>query len=236
MLPRKDLRAAAATGRRAGGVRMSLTFYFHPLSSFCQKALIALYENETAFQPHIVDLGNEAARAAFLKLWPIGKIPVLHDEARDRIVPEASIIIEYLAQHFPGKVQLVPADAEEARQTRLNDRFYDFYVNQPMQKIVTDRLRPPGKNDVYGVEQAKSQLRTALDMIDQDMATKTWAMGDAFSMADCAAAPALFYVNELMPFGETHKNAARYFDRLAQRPSFARAIAEAQPYFALFPN
>src|SRR5262245_2590655 len=118
---------------------MSLVFYFHPLSSFCQKALVALYENETAFRPHIVDLGNEAARAAFLKLWPIGKIPVLRDEARDRTIPEASIIIEYLAQHFPGMVELVPADAERARQMRLCDRFYDFYVNQPMQKIVTGR-------------------------------------------------------------------------------------------------
>ena len=215
---------------------MSLTFYFHPLSSFCQKALIALYENETAFRPHIVDLGNEAARAAFLKLWPIGKIPVLRDEARDRTVPEASIIIEYLAQHFPGKIQLVPADPEKARQTRMCDRFYDFYVNQPMQKIVTDRLRPSGKNDAYGVEQAKSQLRTALDMIEEDMAAKTWAMGDAFSMADCAAAPSLFYANKVMPFGGTHKNATRYFERLMQRPSFARAVAEAKPYFALFPS
>jgi glutathione S-transferase len=215
---------------------MSLTFHFHPLSSFCQKALIALYENETAFRPHIVDLGDEAARAAFLKLWPSGKIPVLRDEARDRTVPEASIIIEYLAQHFPGKIQLVPADAEEARQTRMCDRFYDFYVNQPMQKIVTDRLRPSGKDDAYGVEQAKSQLRTALDMIEEDMAAKRWAMGDAFSMADCAAAPSLFYANEVMPFGDTHKNATRYFERLMQRPSFARAVAEAKPYFALFPR
>jgi glutathione S-transferase len=215
---------------------MSLTFYFHPLSSFCQKALIALYENETAFRPHIVDLGNEAARAAFLKLWPIGKIPVLRDDARDRTVPEASIIIEYLDQHFPGKAQLVPADSEKARQTRMCDRFYDFYVNQTMQKIVTDRLRPPGKNDLFGVEQAKSQLSIALDMIDEDMATKTWAMGDAFSMADCAAAPSLFYANKVMPFGQTHKHVARYFERLMQRPSFARAIAEAEPYFKMFPN
>jgi glutathione S-transferase len=215
---------------------MSLTFYFHPLSSFCQKALIALYENETAFQPHIVNLGDAAARAAFLKLWPIGKIPVLRDEARDRTVPEASIIIEYLAQHFPGKVELVPADAERARQMRLCDRFYDFYVNQPMQKIVTDRLRPPGKGDAFGVEQARAQLRIALDMIDQDMASKTWAMGETFSMADCAAAPSLFYANEVIPFGDTHKNAARYFGRLMQRPSFARAVTEAKPYFARFPR
>ena len=127
---------------------------------------------------------------------------MLRDEARDRTVPESSIIIEYLAQHYPGKSQLVPADADLARQTRLRDRFFDLYVNVPMQKVVTDKLRPAGKNDPYGVEEAKKLLQTAVGMIDQDMATKTWAMGDAFTMADCAAAPALFYANMVMPFGD----------------------------------
>jgi glutathione S-transferase len=123
----------------------------------------------------------------------------------------------------------VPADPELARQTRLHDRFYDLYVNVPMQKIVTDKLRPPGKNDPHGVEEAKRLLLTACGM-------KTWAMGDAFSMADCAAAPALFYVNLTMPLGGTHRNAAAYLGRLMERPSFARALKEAQPYFALFPK
>jgi glutathione S-transferase len=215
---------------------MSLTLYFHPLSSFCQKALVALYENDTPFEPVIVDLFNEASAAAFRKIWPIGKFPVLRDEARERTVPESSIIIEYLAQHHPGKTPLVPADPDLARQTRLRDRFYDLYVQVPMQKIVTDRLRPAGKNDLHGVEEARKLLQTALGMIDQDMATKAWAMGDAFGMADCAAAPALFYANMVMPFGDTHKNAAAYLDRLTARPSYARAIKEAQPYFSLVPR
>jgi glutathione S-transferase len=215
---------------------MSLTLYFHPLSSFCQKALIALYENDTPFSPHIVDLGNETARAELEKIWPVGRFPVLRDDAKDRTVPESSIIIEYLDQHYPGKVQLIPADAELARQMRMRDRFFDLYVNVPMQKIVTDRLRPAGQNDRYGVEQAKTLLQTACGMIDEDMATKTWAMGAAFSMADCAAAPALFYANKVMPFGSSHKNAAGYLGRLMERPSYARALAEAQPYFALFPK
>jgi glutathione S-transferase len=215
---------------------MSLTLYFHPLSSFCQKALIALYENDTPFAPHLVDLGDEASRAAFLKIWPIGKFPVLRDEARDRVIPESSIIIEYLAQHYPGRTRLVPEDADVARQMRMRDRFYDLYVSEPMQKIVGDRRRPPGQRDPYGVEQAKSRLQTAYGMIDEDMAAKTWAMGDAFSMADCAAAPALFYANLVMPFGDTHKNIAAYFGRLMERPSFARAVGEAKPYFHLFPN
>jgi glutathione S-transferase len=213
---------------------MPLKLYFHPLSSFCQKVLIALYENDTPFEPQIVDLGSEASSAEFKALWPIGKFPVLHDGART--VPESSIIIEYLDQHYPGRTRFVPADPERARQTRLRDRFYDLYVNVPMQKVVTDRLRPPGRNDPHGVQQAKDLLRTALGMIEQEMASDTWAVGEAFTMADCAAAPALFYANQVMPFANTHRNAAAYFDRLMQRPSFARAVAEAKPYFDLFPK
>ena len=215
---------------------MSLTLYFHPLSSFCQKVLTALYENDTPFEPHVVDLFDEASATAFKKIWPIGKFPVLRDEAKDRTVPESSIIIEYLAQHYPGKSRLVPRDEEAARQTRLRDRFFDLYVNVPMQKIVTDKLRPAGRNDPYGVEDAKKLLQTALGMIDQDMAGRTWAMGDGFTMADCAAAPPLFYANMLMPFGDTQRNAAAYLGRLMERPSFARAVKEAQPYLGLMPK
>jgi glutathione S-transferase len=215
---------------------MSLELYFHPLSSFCQKALVAFYENDTPFEPHIVDLLDDAAGAAFRKIWPIGKIPVLRDEARDRTVPESSIIIEYLAQHHPGETQLVPADPDLARRTRLADRFYDLYVNVPMQKIVTDRLRPPGKGDPYGVEQAKTLLQTAYGMIEEDMGARIWAIGDSFTMADCAAAPALFYAEMVQPFGDTHKHAAAYRRRLLERPSFARAVEEARPYLALMPK
>ncbi len=215
---------------------MSLKLYFHPLSSFCQKALVALYENDTPFEPHIVDLADAKSSAAFKAIWPIGKFPVLRDEANDRTVPESSIIIEYLAQHYPGKTRLVPADAELARRMRLQDRFYDLYVNVPMQKVVTDKLRPSGKNDPYGVEAARTLLHTACSMIEQEMATKTWATGDAFTMADCAAAPALFYANMLTPLGDAYPNTAAYLRRLMDRPSFARAIKEAQPYFALVPK
>ncbi len=147
---------------------MSLKLYFHPLSSFCQKALIAFYENGTPFEPRVVELADEASRAEFLKIWPVGKFPVLRDEARDRTVPESSIIIEYLAQHFPGTTRLVPADADVAWQVRLRDRFYDLYVNVPMQKVVTDRLRPAGQNDAHGVEQARALLATAIGVIDQE--------------------------------------------------------------------
>jgi glutathione S-transferase len=215
---------------------MSLTLYFHPLSSFCQKVLIALYENDTPFTPRIVNLMDEADAAAFRKIWPIGKFPVLRDDAKQRTVPESSIIIEYLAQHYPGKKQLVPGEADAASQMRLRDRFYDLYVNVPMQKIVTDRLRPARQADAFGVEQAKTLLQAAFGVIESEIAGKTWAMGDVFTMADCAAAPALFYANLALPFGETHKNVAAYLGRLMERPSYARAVKEAQPYMSLLPK
>lgn len=192
---------------------MSLTLYMHPLASFCQKVLIAFYENDTPFEPRIVDLDDVNSRAEFLKIWPIGKMPVLRDEARDQTIPESSIIIEYLAPHYPCKMQLVPTDTDFARQTRLQDRFYDLYVQEPMQKIVTDRLRPAGKNDPHGVEQAKGLLQAAYGMIEHDMSTKTRAMGDVFSMADCGAAPALFYPDLVLPFGNTYPNTAAYLRR-----------------------
>lgn len=215
---------------------MSLTFHFHPLSSFCQKALIALYENDTPFERHVVDLGNEASRAAFLALWPVGKMPVLRDEARDRTVAESTIIIEYLAQHYPGKTEFIPRDAELARETRMRDRFFDLYVHMPMQKVVTDKLRPAGKNDTYGVQQAKAQITTAYGMIEEEMRSKKWAMGEAFTLADCAAGPALFFANIVLPLGPAHRSVSAYLNRLVERPSFARSIKEAEPFFALMPK
>jgi glutathione S-transferase len=215
---------------------MSLRLYYHPLSSFCQKVLIALYENDTPFTPHLVDFGDSASRDEFLKIWPVGQFPVLKDEKRDWMIPESSIIIEYLDQHYPGKTKLIPADPDLARQTRMRDRFFDLHVNVRMQKIVTDRIRPAGKNDPYGVDQAMNQLRTALDLVDESMEKNTWAMGDAFTMADCAAAPALDYANKVMPFRDSHKNAWRYLTRLLERPSFARAHKEAEPYRKNFPQ
>ena len=140
-----------------------------------------MYENGTPFEPRIVDLSDEASRAAFLRLWPIGKFPVLRDEARDRLIPESSIIIEYLDQHYPGPAPLVPADPDLALKTRLADRFYDLYVHEPMQKIVGDRLRPAGERDAFGVAQAKARLQTAYAMIDAEMATQMWAAGETFT-------------------------------------------------------
>ena len=214
---------------------MSLTLHFHPLSSFCWKALIALYENDIPFAPNMVDLGNPAERAALLKMWPIGKFPVLRDDARGETVPESSVIIEYLDRHYPGTTRFVPGEPGLALQTRLRDRFYDLYVHLPMQKIMGDRLRGEGKKDPQGVEEARAQLRTSYAMIEQQMATVTWAVGGEFSLADCAAAPALFYGNMVVPF-DAYKNLNAYFERLKARPAFARVLKEAEPYFNMVPQ
>ena len=214
---------------------MTLTLLFHPLSSFCHKVLIALYENDTPFQPRIIDLGDAASRARLIELWPLAKFPVLRDEERNRSVPETSIIIEYLQLHYPGPVRLLPDDAEARLQVRLWDRFFDLHVNVPVQKIVGDRLKPEERRDAQGVEQEKAALATAYGVLEKQLAGKEWAVGDAFTMADCAAAPALFYASILQPFGPQHRGLSAYFERLLQRPSVARTLAEARPYFSMFP-
>lgn len=215
---------------------MPLKLYYHPFASFCQKVLIAFYESDIPFEPHIVDLMDERSRAEFAAIWPLAKFPVLRGDARDRTIPESSIIIEYLAHNFPGATRLLPADADLALRTRLWDRFYDHYVDVPMQKIVTDRLRPAERHDPHGVEEAKALLRTAYGIAETATAESGWAMGDAFSMADCAAAPALYYANLVLPFGDSHRKLAAYLGRLRERPSFARVVAEAKPYRHLFPK
>jgi glutathione S-transferase len=214
---------------------MALTLYFHPLASFCHKVLVALYENETPFTGRVVDLADKDASAAFLDLWPLAKIPVLHDDSRDRTIPETTIIIEYLDQHYPGARPLLPIEEDERLKTRLWDRFFDLYVQVPMQKVVTDRLRADGEHDPRGVADARSTLGTAYDMVERWMSDRTWAVGERFTLADCAAAPALFYAAIVAPFPETHAHLAAYAERLLDRPSVKRVIAEARPYFHLFP-
>ena len=215
---------------------MTLTLYYHPLSSFAWKALIALYESGTEFEPRIVDFGDPQSASELRAAWPMAKIPVLVDSGRKRTVPETSIIIEYLGLHHPGNAALLPADPDQALQVRLQDRFYDHYVQHPMQKIVGDRLRPPGRQDPEGVEQARATLKTAYDVAEAASGAHEWAAGPAFSMADCAAAPGLFYANKVEPFEATHPGLAAYLRRLEARPSFARVLGEAEPYFSMFPG
>jgi glutathione S-transferase len=214
---------------------MSLTLYSHPLASFCHKVLIALYENGTPFRAETVDLGDPGSAAAHIERWPVGKMPVLFDAAAKRVIAETSIIIEYLQEHYPGPVALLPADNEARLQARLWDRFFDLYVNVPVGKIVTDRIRPEGQSDAYGVAEARRLLDTAYGMIEGQMSAHRWATGDDFTLADCAAAPALFYAAIVQPFGDTQPHLARYLEQLLERPSVQRVIAEARPYFSMFP-
>jgi glutathione S-transferase len=214
---------------------MTLVLHYHPLSSYCWKVLIALYEKELQFEPKLIDLGNAESRAAFAALWPMAKMPVLEDRARGAVVPETSIIVDYLDAHHPGAIRLVPEEAEAARGVRLWDRIYDLYVHGPMQRIVADRLRPKDRRDPFGVEESRRALATALRMINQETAGRLWAAGETFTLADCAAMPALFYADKVMPFGADFPNALALLGRLKARPSVARVLAEAEPYFQYFP-
>jgi glutathione S-transferase len=214
---------------------MSLKLYFHPLASFCHKVLIALYEADIPFEPIFVDLGDEKSSAPLRALWPIAKFPVLRDEARNCTVPESTVIITYLDTHYAGGTRFVPADVDQAWQVQMWDRFYDHYVHYNLQKVVGDHLRPADKRDPFGLEQAKAQMRKAFDIAEPAMQSRTWAAGEHFTLADCAAAPALFYANTVLPFAHTHKNLSAYLARLMARASYARVLKEAQPYFALFP-
>lgn len=214
---------------------MRFTLYLHPLASFCHKVLIALYENDVSFAPVTVDLGDPGAAAMHLARWPVGKIPVLYDDAERRIVPETSIIIEYLQDHVPGQVPMLPADPDARRDARLWDRFFDQYVAVPMQKIVLDRIRPEDGRDPLGIAEARAALDTAYAMIDGQLSEQSWAAGDAFTLADCAAAPALFFASIVHPIPEAYASAHAYLERLLARPSFARVLAEARPWFHLFP-
>jgi glutathione S-transferase len=214
---------------------MSLTLFYHPLASFCWKVQIALYENDTPFTGSIVNLGDKAGSAQFFALAPMGKMPVLRDERRDRTVPETTIIIEYLDRHYPGRQRMFPADAELRLEARLWDRFFDLYVQVPMQKIVADHRQPSGEKDPAGVADAAATLRKAYDVLERQLSTRTWAVGDEFSVADAAASPALFYSSMVVSFADTHPHLAKYFERLVARDSFKRVIREAQPYFQYYP-
>lgn len=214
---------------------MTLVLHFHPLSSYCWKALIGLYELDVAFEPRLVNLGDPAERAAFGALCPTGKIPLLADEAAGRIVPETSIMLEYVDARSGGPVRLLPEAAQARLDARLWDRLFDNYVMTPVQKIVGDRLRPEASRDPLGVQEARATLQMAYRMVDERLAGRAWPAGEAFSLADCAAAPALFYAAIVEPVPPGRTRLSSYLERLLERPSVARVIGEARPWFQYFP-
>ena len=212
---------------------MSLTLYAHPFSSYCQKALIALYENGTSFTLRQVGHDDPATLADLERLWPLKRFPVLDDAGRT--VVEATIIIEHLDLHHPGPVRLIPADPALALEVRFMDRVFDNYISTPLQKIVLDAIRAENLRDPAGVADARAMLDRAYGWLDARMADRRWAAGDAFTLADCAAAPALFYADWSHRIAESYTHVCAYRSRLNARPTFARCIEEARPYRAFFP-
>jgi len=205
--------------------------YAHPFSSYCQKVLVALYEHGTPFEYRMLE--QPGAMQELTALWPIKRFPVLVDAGRT--VFEASCIIEHLDTHHPGPTRLVPRDADAALEVRMLDRFFDNYISTPQQKIVADRLRPEAVRDPHGVGEARSMLDTAYAWLDRRMAGRQWAAGDGFSLADCAAAPFLFYADWSHRIDASFANVIGYRQRLLARPSFARAVDEARPFRHYFP-
>jgi glutathione S-transferase len=213
----------------------SLILHLHPLSSYCHKVLIGLYEKGIPFEPRTVNLGDPAERQAYAVLWPTAKIPLLEDRAAGRVVPETSIMLEYLDRLHPGAPLLFPADPERQMQARLWDRLFDNYVMTPMQRIVADRLRPEDRRDELNVTEARQLLDMAYAMAERQLAANTWAAGPDFTVADCAAAPALFYAHIVHPFPPELKALPAYFERLLQRDSVRRVLQEARPWLKYFP-
>jgi glutathione S-transferase len=198
-----------------------LELYMHPLASYCWTVLLALYESDIPFTPHIIDLADPAQRAELVALWPFAKFPVLRDHRRGQTVPESSIIIEYLARHDSRAAHLVPDDLD----VRARDRFFDLYVQEPTSLIVRSMLAPA---DPKLVAAAKQTLRTAYDVV------ATFPERTDFTLADCAAAPSLFYADHLVPI--EHPRARTYLGRLLERPSMIRVRREAEPYWHNFPG
>jgi glutathione S-transferase len=212
---------------------MSLQVFGHPFSSYCQKVLIALYENGTPFTFRTLSPDEPETGAEFARLWPIKRFPILVDDGRT--ILEATTIIEHLAVHYPGKVPLIPRDPDIAVEVRMMDRVFDNYVMTPQGKCVVDAMRAPESRDAQGVADAKAMLDIAYAWLDERMASRQWAVNDSFSLADCAAGPSLFYADWTYPIPPRFAALLAYRQRLLARPSFARAIDEARPYRAYFP-
>jgi glutathione S-transferase len=207
-----------------------LELFAHPFSSYCWKVLIPLYENDTPFTYRSMEDPESAAE--FARLWPIGKFPLLVDDGRP--VMESSIIIEHLQLFHPGPVGFVP-EGDAALEVRMLDRIFDNHVMHNMNRVVADALRGPERHDPIEVEQAKAALQKAYAWLDGWLAGRQWAGADRFSLADCAAAPSLFYADWVDPIPETLANLKAYRARLLARPSVARAVDEARPYRPYFP-
>lgn len=212
---------------------MSLALYGHHFSSYTQKVLIALYENATPFEFRGIGPDTPQHTADWLQRWPLRKFPLLLDDAR--VVVETSIIIEYLQLAHPGPVRLLPVDPHSALEVRFLDRFFDLHVMEAMQVAVNGALKRIPATADQALAIASERLERAYAWLEGRLASQTWAAGEEFSLADCAAAPSLFYADWVHPIAESYPVLRAYRTRLLARPSFARAVDEARPFRPLFP-
>jgi glutathione S-transferase len=213
---------------------MSLTLYGHPFSSYTQKVLIALYENGTPFEFRCLDASAPQHLDEWLRRWPLRKFPLLVVDGARNVV-ETSIIIEYLQLTHPGPMRLLPADAVAALEVRFLDRFFDLHVMSPVQHAVGSALTGDPVKRQEAVALASEQLQRAYAWLEGELSDRTWAAGADFTLADCAAAPALFYADWTHRIAEAFPALRAYRSRLLHRPSFARAVEEARPFRPLFP-
>ena len=207
-----------------------MQLYAHPFSSYSQKVLIALYENATPFEYR--SLEDPSANVELTSLWPLKRFPVLVD--RGHTILETSTIVEYLQMHYPGLVRLIP-EGDAGVEVRMLDRIFDNYVMTPMQKVVLNQLRAEPDRDSYGVTEARGFLERIYAWLDVRLAGRAWAAGEAFTLADCAAAPSLFYADWAHEISFTHSSLRAYRARLLAHPSIVRAVDEARPYRGYFP-
>jgi glutathione S-transferase len=211
---------------------MSLMLYAHPFAAYCWKPLIALYENATPFTYRLIE--DAAGWAELESLWPIKKFPLLRDG--NATIVESSIIVEYLMRRYPGPTQMIPVNDEAALTVRFTDRFFDNYVMSPMQTLVSDRMRSQSERDAKGVANARKTLDVAYGWLEEKLTPQAWASGSSFSLADCCAAPALFYADWVHPIGNRFPGVLAYRGRVLARPSVARVVEEARPFRKLFPQ
>ena len=210
---------------------MSLSLFAHPFSSYCQKVLIAFYENDLPFE--YIHLETPGATAAMHQLWPIGRFPVLVDAGTT--IAESSIIIEHLGLRHPGPVQLIPADPTAALEVRFLDRFFDNHVMTAMQGPVFEAMRSEGSRKDEALATAAKALDAGYAWLETQLSGLIWAAGDTFTLADCAAALSLFYADWVHQIGDGFPLVRAYRSRLLARPSFARAVEDARPYRGCFP-
>lgn len=208
-----------------------MKLYYVPVSTYCQKVLMAFQEKGVDFEPELVNFSDEAVLAEYRKFYPLGKVPVLVPE-EDWMIPESSIIIEYLDTHFDSGTRLIPEDPDLARQARFKDRMLDLYLNDSISNLFFQGRKPEQERDPALIERCRYRARVSYEFMEKNFESREWAIGE-FSMADCAAAPPLFYAQTVFPF-EDYSNVTAYYQRLGARASWRKVLEEAMPYIEQF--